>query len=135
MNYSESKFAVPVNYPSNKAFLFEHAESHRGISNVALLGGRARGSSAVVGPVQCAVDIVQREGVSGLYRGATAMLVRDIPGYAIYFVPYEAMVRWMQVRSGDDSFGAAATCAVVSGGVAGTISWGLMHPVDTIKSR
>lgn len=114
------------------------SESHRGISNVALLGGRGRGGSAaaaVVGPVQCAMDIVQREGVSGLYRGATAMLARDIPGYAIYFVPYEAMVRWMQLRSGDESFGAAATCAVVSGGVAGTISWGLMHPVDTVKSR
>lgn len=40
------------------------------------------------GPLHCIGSILQTEGVAGLYRGASAMVLRDIPGYVLYFLPY-----------------------------------------------
>lgn len=40
------------------------------------------------GPLHCIGSILQTEGVSGLYRGAGAMVLRDVPGYVLYFLPY-----------------------------------------------
>ncbi|KAG2455413.1 S2548 protein, partial [Polypterus senegalus] len=47
------------------------------------------------GPVHCISTIVQNEGISGLYRGAGAMVLRDIPGYTAYFVPYTFLCGWL----------------------------------------
>ncbi|MEQ2218871.1 hypothetical protein XENOCAPTIV_009229, partial [Xenoophorus captivus] len=40
------------------------------------------------GPIHCISSILQTEGIQGLYRGAGAMILRDVPGYALYFIPY-----------------------------------------------
>nr|XP_018672942.1 solute carrier family 25 member 48-like isoform X1 [Ciona intestinalis]XP_026696558.1 solute carrier family 25 member 48-like isoform X1 [Ciona intestinalis] len=83
------------------------------------------------GPMQCTRDIYQNYGLRGMYRGASSMLIRDIPGYALYFVPYELFRSLFKPEEG--RVGAAS--ALLAGGLAGTISWGVMNPVDTIKSR
>ena len=87
------------------------------------------------GPVACFVDIVKTQGFAGLYRGASAMLIRDIPGYALYFVPYEFSMRQASAYNPNPSKSQQACYVVFSGGFAGLVSWGVMHPVDTIKSR
>ncbi|XP_073914942.1 solute carrier family 25 member 48 isoform X2 [Castor canadensis] len=63
---------------------------------------------AYQGPVHCITTIVRTEGLVGLYRGASAMLLRDIPGYCLYFIPY-VLLR--------------------------AISWGTATPMDVVKSR
>lgn len=40
------------------------------------------------GPIHCISSILQTEGLQGLYRGAGAMILRDVPGYTLYFIPY-----------------------------------------------
>ncbi|XP_042337714.1 solute carrier family 25 member 48-like, partial [Plectropomus leopardus] len=40
------------------------------------------------GPIHCIGSILQTEGLQGLYRGAGAMVLRDVPGYVLYFIPY-----------------------------------------------
>lgn len=40
------------------------------------------------GPAHCISSILQTEGLQGLYRGAGAMILRDVPGYTLYFIPY-----------------------------------------------
>lgn len=40
------------------------------------------------GPIHCISSILQTEGLQGLYRGAGAMILRDVPGYMLYFIPY-----------------------------------------------
>lgn len=47
------------------------------------------------GPIHCISTILQNEGIQGLYRGAGAMILRDVPGYALYFVPYTLFCKWM----------------------------------------
>ncbi|XP_028314713.1 solute carrier family 25 member 48 isoform X1 [Gouania willdenowi] len=45
------------------------------------------------GPLQVISRVVQSEGLCGLYRGGGAMLLRDVPGYALYFIPYTLLCR------------------------------------------
>uniref|UniRef100_A0A8C4N9Q8 Solute carrier family 25 member 48 n=1 Tax=Eptatretus burgeri TaxID=7764 RepID=A0A8C4N9Q8_EPTBU len=40
------------------------------------------------GPLHCFLTTLQQGGLLGVYRGGGAMLLRDIPGYCTYFVPY-----------------------------------------------
>ncbi|XP_053528751.1 solute carrier family 25 member 48 isoform X6 [Artibeus jamaicensis] len=54
------------------------------------------------GPVHCIATIVRTEGLAGLYRGASAMLLRDIPGYCLYFIPYVFMSDWITPEACSD---------------------------------
>ena len=87
------------------------------------------------GPVGAAVEIWKTEGARGFYRGATSMLIRDVPGYVVYFVPFEFFSRMLAPEGRESTYFETARNAVVAGGLSGSISWGLLHPIDTIKSR
>lgn len=50
---------------------------------------------AYQGPVHCIATVVRTEGLAGLYRGSSAMLLRDVPGYCFYFVPYAFLSEWI----------------------------------------
>ncbi|XP_020137679.1 solute carrier family 25 member 48 isoform X3 [Microcebus murinus] len=84
------------------------------------------------GPVHCIAAIVRSEGLAGLYRGASAMLLRDVPGYCLYFIPYVFLNEWIT----PEACAGPSPCAVwLAGGMAGAISWGTATPMDVVKSR
>ncbi|XP_053528748.1 solute carrier family 25 member 48 isoform X2 [Artibeus jamaicensis] len=84
------------------------------------------------GPVHCIATIVRTEGLAGLYRGASAMLLRDIPGYCLYFIPYVFMSDWITPEACSDP---SPYTVWLAGGTAGAISWGTATPMDVVKSR
>ncbi|TKC40720.1 hypothetical protein EI555_014729, partial [Monodon monoceros] len=87
---------------------------------------------AYQGPVHCIITIVRTEGLAGLYRGASAMLLRDVPGYCLYFIPYVFLSDWIT----PEAHTGPSPCAVwLAGGMAGAISWGTATPMDVVKSR
>ncbi|XP_035869504.1 solute carrier family 25 member 48 isoform X3 [Phyllostomus discolor] len=57
---------------------------------------------AYQGPVHCIATIVRTEGLAGLYRGASAMLLRDVPGYCLYFIPYVFVSDWITPEACSD---------------------------------
>lgn len=69
--------------------------------------------------------ILRNGGLRALFRGLGITMARDTPAFAIYFASYEAMTR--EDRSVLKVF--------TAGGVAGTLSWILLYPVDVVKSR
>uniref|UniRef100_A0A2K5EZG6 Solute carrier family 25 member 48 n=1 Tax=Aotus nancymaae TaxID=37293 RepID=A0A2K5EZG6_AOTNA len=74
------------------------------------------------------------EGLAGVYRGASAMLLRDVPGYCLYFIPYVFLSEWIT----PEACAGPSPCAVWAAGVnglAGAISWGTATPMDVVKSR
>ncbi|XP_054573851.1 solute carrier family 25 member 48 isoform X5 [Eptesicus fuscus] len=87
---------------------------------------------AYQGPVHCIATIVRTEGLAGLYRGAGAMMLRDVPGYCLYFIPYVFLTDWITPEACADPSPYAVWLA---GGVAGAISWGTATPMDVVKSR
>lgn len=71
---------------------------------------------AYQGPVHCIATIVRTEGLAGLYRGASAMLLRDVPGYCLYFIPYVLLNDWIT----PEASAGPSPCAVwLAGGMAG----------------
>lgn len=85
------------------------------------------GAAKFKGPTQCLKYIYQCEGVRGIFRGLGSTALRDVPGFALYFVSYEYL---MQLKSNP---GVAYT--LCAGGSAGAFSWVLTIPIDVIKSR
>ncbi|XP_065122609.1 solute carrier family 25 member 48 [Paramisgurnus dabryanus] len=84
------------------------------------------------GPLHCISAILQNEGIQGLYRGAGAMILRDIPGYALYFIPYTIFCGFLN----PDSNASPHPCSIwLAGGLAGSISWVTATPADVVKSR
>ncbi|XP_051506260.1 solute carrier family 25 member 48 [Myxocyprinus asiaticus] len=84
------------------------------------------------GPLHCISTILQNEGIQGLYRGAGAMIMRDVPGYALYFIPYTLFCGWLN----PDVNGSPHLCSIwLAGGLAGSISWVTATPADVVKSR
>uniref|UniRef100_A0A8C6S6Z6 Solute carrier family 25 member 48 n=1 Tax=Neogobius melanostomus TaxID=47308 RepID=A0A8C6S6Z6_9GOBI len=81
------------------------------------------------GPVHCISSVLQTEGVSGLYRGAGAMVLRDVPGYALYFIPYTLICDFLTPDPNSTPHPAP------SGWQGGSISWVTATPADVVKSR
>lgn len=84
------------------------------------------------GPIHCISSILQTEGVTGLYRGAGAMVLRDVPGYALYFIPYTLIC---DLLTPDPNSTPHPASIWLAGGIAGSISWVTATPADVVKSR
>ncbi|SAM03022.1 hypothetical protein [Absidia glauca] len=72
-------------------------------------------------------EIFHRSG----FRGGWSTLMRDAPSYGVYFWAYEGMKRMLV----DPSNPSAAWPLLLAGGMAGTLSWASIYPLDVIKSR
>lgn len=79
------------------------------------------------GPTQCLSYIYHTSGVRGVFKGLGITALRDIPGFASYFVSYEFLIRLNQDP------GILST--LLAGGLAGIASWTFTIPVDVVKSR
>lgn len=68
------------------------------------------------GPLHCISTVLQNEGIQGLYRGAGAMILRDVPGYTLYFIPYTLFCNWLNP---DVNAAPHPCCIWLAGGLAG----------------
>lgn len=68
------------------------------------------------GPIHCFRTVLQKEGIAGIYRGAGAMLLRDVPGYCFYFIPYTFFCDWI---TPDGCISPNPSSIWLAGGVAG----------------
>ncbi|CAL1614339.1 unnamed protein product [Knipowitschia caucasica] len=111
------------------------ANTSLGVHSVSLPASASSSSSSgsvYRGPLHCISSILQTEGVAGLYRGAGAMVLRDVPGYALYFIPYMVLVDLLR----PDPSSSPHPCSIwLAGGVAGSVSWVTATPADVVKSR
>lgn len=72
-------------------------------------------------------------GVVGLYKGAAACILRDVPFSAIYFPAYAACKEYLVNREGSD--GMTAANLLLAGSAAGVPAAFLTTPADVIKTR
>nr|XP_006116094.1 solute carrier family 25 member 48 isoform X1 [Pelodiscus sinensis]XP_014425476.1 solute carrier family 25 member 48 isoform X1 [Pelodiscus sinensis]XP_025036986.1 solute carrier family 25 member 48 isoform X1 [Pelodiscus sinensis] len=82
---------------------------------------RVIGFPAYRGPIHC---------VSSIRAGA--MLLRDVPGYCLYFIPYAFLCEWI---TPEGAISPTPSSVWMAGGIAGAISWGTATPMDVVKSR
>lgn len=91
------------------------------------LQANVAGARIFKGPMQLLNGVYRTDGIRGLFKGVTITALRDIPGYAIYFVSYEYMMRIKKDPG--------LLYTSMAGGTAGILSWVLAFPIDVIKSR
>ncbi|RLN78845.1 hypothetical protein BBJ28_00014526 [Nothophytophthora sp. Chile5] len=103
----------------------------------ALMGGVAGCFSATYhGPMDCLVKVAKKEGIAGLFRGYSAVLLRDVPFSFLFFGTYQAITSTVASLLGKESKNDLNPLYILtSGGLAGATSWGIMFPVDVLKSR
>ncbi len=78
------------------------------------------------GPFDCARSMLRDSGIRGLYQGGSVQLYRDAIGFLFYIPVYELIYR--RCWHWNDT---AAT--VLAGGIAGSLSWASICPLDVIK--
>lgn len=87
-----------------------------------------------VGPSKLVSQILKREGVSGFFKGFVPTLVREMPGYFLFFGGYEGTRElFRRPNETKDEIGLWKT--MIAGGVGGMIFWTVTYPVDVVKSR
>lgn len=80
-----------------------------------------------------AVQIVKELGLMGLYKGASACLLRDIPFSGIYFSAYAHLKKDFFGESPDKKLGMGEL--LMAGAIAGMPAAYLTTPADVIKTR
>ncbi|XP_055344337.1 mitochondrial basic amino acids transporter-like [Paramacrobiotus metropolitanus] len=85
-------------------------------------------------PTQYLRQVYRAHGLRAVYRGFNVTLLRDIPGFGAYFLPYEYLRRLLTPAGGhpDDL---SVPWLMLAGGLAGSISWLASFPQDVVKTR
>lgn len=96
-------------------------------------GGSGSGVRPFRGPLDCLVRSVRDEGLRVLYRGHTATLLREIPGTGMWFTAYEVFLRAM-LQPGQARADLHPGVIIAAGALGGCSYWGVMYPMDTVKS-
>lgn len=79
-------------------------------------------------------EIVQRNGFLGLFQGLQSTIVREMPGYFVFFGAYEGCRELLKpVGKTKEDCGTFAT--IVSGAASGIALWSVIYPIDVVKSR
>lgn len=110
-----------------------------GSSGTATIGG-----SAFTQTKNTIKHIYRTEGFMGFYKGLGATAIRDIPSIGIYFFIYKNSrdlfgkleQRAMKVEPGQPRVHhePSSLATIMAGGAAGTLSWGIIYPLDVIKT-
>ncbi|TRY96604.1 hypothetical protein DNTS_032550, partial [Danionella cerebrum] len=82
--------------------------------------------------LDCLARIYQREGLRGVNRGMVTTLIRETPGFGVYFLAYDVLTRSLGCEP-DDPY--LIPKLLFGGGMSGIASWLSTYPVDVIKSR
>lgn len=83
------------------------------------------------GMTDCATKLYRQGGISRLYRGFWATVIREVPSIGVYFSVYRIAKNEM-TPSGEQT---STTATLIAGGLAGCASWMTIYPFDVIKSN
>ncbi|KAG0228825.1 carnitine transporter [Actinomortierella wolfii] len=86
------------------------------------------------GPIDVVRALYKEGGLSSIFRGTGATLLRDGPGSAAYFVAYELIKRSL-IPAGKTAADLNPLTVMFAGGMAGVAMWTIAIPPDVLKSR
>jgi solute carrier family 25 citrate transporter 1 len=78
-------------------------------------------------------DVVREEGFTGLYKGGTSTLLRQITNHMIRFPVFYALTSYLKEARNEKNL--PATINLFAGAFAGSVSTLINTPLDTIKTR
>lgn len=90
-----------------------------------------RSGHKYIGPLGTAINIVNTNGVKGLYKGSVVTVWREAPAFATYFATYDHLCQ--RLATNDHSLEPVVVC--MAGGLSGMLAWVVTYPFDVVKSR
>jgi solute carrier family 25 carnitine/acylcarnitine transporter 20/29 len=101
------------------------------------------------GPLHAFREISRTHGIQGVYRGWWTTSLREVPAFAMYFATYDYVKdrvnSFLAAQAGiDHSLQPTSAfpqhthtwiASAFAGGVSGSLTWGIIYPVDVIKTR
>lgn len=87
-----------------------------------------------LGPFPLMRDMISRFGWQSLYQGWNSTLLRELPGYAFYFMSYETALRAM-TPTGKSVNDLPSYKLLLAGALSGLGMWLTCYPLDVVKSR
>jgi solute carrier family 25 carnitine/acylcarnitine transporter 20/29 len=87
-----------------------------------------------LGPFALMKEMVQRHGPLSLFKGWNPTIAREIPGYAFYFLTYEAAIRAFTPK-GKTVNDLSTSTLLLCGALSGLGMWLTCYPLDVVKSR
>ena len=98
------------------------------------------------GPIQAARNIMGEHGPTRLFQGWWTTCWREVPAFGLYFAAYDyikdaanTFLSHQMGVQGEDPVGMQHThtwvASAFAGGCAGSITWGMVYPIDVIKTR
>ncbi|XP_054156588.1 mitochondrial ornithine transporter 1-like [Oppia nitens] len=94
---------------------------------------RETGVQTHIGSIQLTRQILQSEGVPGMFRGLTSTMAREMPGYFCFFGGYELAKSYLRTDPDEENLGLLKT--TIAGGIGGMCLWTSIFPFDVVKSR
>jgi solute carrier family 25 carnitine/acylcarnitine transporter 20/29 len=87
------------------------------------------------GTLDCVIQTIKNEGIiRGLYRGQTALLLREIPGNFMWFGVYEGVCKY-RIPQGGSKRDLGIETHLLGGAAAGMAFWSAFYPADTVGSQ
>lgn len=96
-------------------------------------GGNAPSGVYYKGPLDVVKKLYKQGGITSIYRGTAATLLRDIPASAAYLSVYEFLKKKFSGEGAQRTLSPGAT--LLAGGLAGIANWSVCIPADVLKSR
>jgi solute carrier family 25 carnitine/acylcarnitine transporter 20/29 len=94
---------------------------------------RCSSSSSSFSSYQTTKEIYTNYGIRGLYRGLLTTIYRQFPSFIIYFGSYDVikttLLQQQQLQYQN------LLASIIAGGIAGSLSWAIIYPIDLIKTR
>lgn len=87
-----------------------------------------------IGPWALTKDIIKKNGITGLFRGLSSTIAREMPGYFCFFGAYEG-TRELLANPGQNRDDIGWQKTMIAGGVGGSVLWLVIFPADVVKSR
>lgn len=106
--------------------------------------GKGASDNLYKGPMQAAVSIYRNYGMQGLFRGWWATAWREVPAFGLYFSVYDYLKdkvsQTLAERSGlspndEVPHSHLWISSTLAGGLSGSLTWGIIYPIDVIKSK
>jgi len=87
------------------------------------------------GPFDAVKKIASQHGIQGIFKGQTATFMREGLGFSVYFLAYEKLIQREMQTKGIRREDIPASNTILYGAAAGYALWGVIYPIDVIKSR
>ncbi|XP_034951726.1 mitochondrial ornithine transporter 1 [Chelonus insularis] len=87
-----------------------------------------------ISPWSLTKNIIRENGFTGLFRGLSSTIAREMPGYFFFFGGYE-LTRTLLAKPGQSRDDIGWQKTMVAGAVGGSVLWLVIFPADVVKSR